>query len=72
MKKQNKMNFKKLLRKYLAIKGLDIIVYLEDGKTIELDKNRELVKDEILIYDKNNNVTRIPLANVISVDLFAA
>lgn len=67
-----KNNFRKQLKKYISIKGLDIIVYLRDGKTIELNKNRSLVKDDIVLYDKNNKEMRIPISLIESVDLFAA
>lgn len=65
-------NFKKQLKKYLAIKGLDIVVYLLDGKAIELNKNRTLVKNEIVLIDKNNREVRIPLTTIKAVDMYAA
>jgi len=65
-------NFKKLLKKYLSIKGLDIVVYLNDGAVIELNKNRILVKNEIIIRDKNDRETRIDIASIKSVELYAA
>ncbi len=65
-------NFKKLLKKYISIKGLDIVVYLEDGKIIELNKNRALVKNEIVIRDKNDREYRIQLSAIRSVELYAA
>jgi len=65
-------NFKKLLKKYLSIKGLDIIVYLNDGAIIELNKNRALVKNEIIIKDKNDRELRIQLSSIKSVELYAA
>ena len=65
-------NFKKLLKKYLEIKGLDIIIYLNDGKIIELQKNRTLIKNEIVVIDKDSNKIRIPLNTIKYVDLYAA
>lgn len=65
-------NFKKLLKKYLSIKGLDIVVYLNDGAIIELNKNRALVKNEIIIKDKNDREFRIQLSAIKSVELYAA
>ena len=70
--KTKQQDFKKALERYLNIKGLDIVVYLEDGKTIELYKNRSLVKDEIVMFDATNKEKRIPLSIVKSIDLFAA
>ncbi len=65
-------NFKKLLKKYLSIKGLDIVVYLEDGAIIELNKNRVLVKNEIIVRDNNNRELRIDISSIKSVELYAA
>ncbi len=67
-----KKNFKKLLKKYLNIKGLDIIIYLNDGKSIELNKNRSLIKNEIIIKDKTIGEYRIHLSKIKSVELYAA
>ncbi len=64
--------FKSQLKKYLSIKGLDIILYLQDGRIIELNKNRTLVKDLIIVTDKNNKELRIPISHIKSVDLYAA
>lgn len=70
--KGKQQNFKKTLERYLGIKGLDIVVYLSDGKTVELYKNRSLVKDEIVMFDSFNREKRIPLSLVRSIDLYAA
>ncbi len=65
-------DFKKMLKKYLGIKGLDIVIYLNDGKIIELEKNRHLVNNEIVIRDKRENELRIHLSSIKSVELYAA
>ncbi len=70
---QNRRNsFKSLLNKYLEIKGLDIIVLLDNGKEIEIHKNRKLVKNEIVYMDKHNRELRIPIGKIKSIDLYAA
>jgi len=71
MKKKSSA-FKSQLKKYLSIKGLDIVLYLQDGRTIELNKNRTIVKDSLVIVDANNREMRIPLSTIKSVDLYAA
>ena len=71
-KKIDKNKFRKLLSKYLDIKGLDIIILMEDGLEIELYKNRSIIDDEIVTFDKSNSEKRIPIAQIKSVDLFAA
>ncbi len=63
--------FKDMLSKYIDIKGLDIVVYLKNGSSIELNKNRNLIDDEIIMKDKKNSETRIPISHVDSIDLFA-
>ncbi|MBN2435409.1 MAG: hypothetical protein JXK07_09125 [Spirochaetes bacterium] len=65
------MSFKEMLDKYISIKGLDIVVHLKDGKSIELNKNRDLIEDEIVMFDKKNLETRIAIPDVSSIDLYA-
>jgi hypothetical protein len=72
MMQTKKTNFKSLLNKYLDIKGLDIVVLLEDGKEIELYKNRKLIRNEIVYSDKTNKEFRIPINSIKSIDLYAA
>jgi len=67
-----KNTFRVQLNKYLDIKGLDIVVLLDDGKEIELYKNRKLVKNEIIYSDKSNKELRINIARIKSIDLYAA
>ncbi len=70
--KNSKKNFRYQINKYLDIKGLDIIVSLNNGKEIELNKNRKLVKNEIISIDKNHKEMRIPISKITSIDLYAA
>jgi len=65
-------NFKTMLQKYLDIKGLDIVVILEDGTKIELYKNRTIINDTIITLEKGKEELRIPLSQIKSVDCFAA
>ena len=70
--KQPKESFRTVLERYLGIKGLDIVVYLIDGKTVELYKNRSLDNDDIVMFDSSYGSKRIPLSMVKSIDLYAA
>ena len=65
-------NFKTMLKKYIAIRGLDIIVVLKDGSEIELFKNREIIDDVIITLEKGKGEKKISLSDIKSVDLFAA
>lgn len=69
-KKRN--NFRETLEKYLDIKGLDIVVLLNDGNEVELYKNRMLIDDVIITVDGSNKEFRIPISNIKSVDMYAA
>ena len=65
-------SFRDMLEKYLEIKGLDIIVVLNDGTEVELYKNREIINDMNITMDGSNKRQSIPLSEVKSVDMFAA
>ncbi len=69
----NKNNtFREMLKKYIDIKGLDIILLMDDGIEIELHKNRKLINDEIIVVDKLIGERRYKLSKIKSVDLYAA
>ena len=74
MKKSEKTskNFKLMLKKYIAIRGLDIIVFLKDGSEVELFKNREIIDDIIITLENGKSEKRISLSDIKSVDMFAA
>lgn len=71
-RKAPKKSFREMLETYINIRGLDIIIILEDGREIELHKNRHLEDDEIVMIDKLLGEKRIPIKEVKSVDLYAA
>ncbi len=70
--KTGQRDFKTALKRYLEIKGLDIVLVMDDGTEIELSKNRELIDDVIVSMERGNRETRIPLSRIKSVDCFAA
>ncbi len=72
LKKNKAKSFRELLEKYIEIKGLDIIILMADGKEVELYKNRMIMDDELVTFDKNHPERRIPISEIKSVDLYAA
>ena len=70
--KNRAKTFRDLLEKYLEIKGLDIVVVLNDGTEVELYKNRQIIDDMIITIDNCDNSQKIPIAQIKSVDMFAA
>jgi len=70
--KTKSKSFMELLEKYLEIKGLDIVVVLSNGEEIELYKNREIIDGMIVAIDNFQNKQNIPIADIKSVDMFAA
>ncbi|MCZ8342006.1 MAG: hypothetical protein O9301_03170 [Leptospira sp.] len=63
--------FKTTLERYIHYRGIDIVLHLKDGKSVELDKNRQM-KDDVVIGNLAEGVVRIPLAEIQSADFFAA
>ncbi len=71
-RKSKPKSFRELLESYMKIRGLDIVIVLEDGREIELHKNRKLEEDAIVVHDKVLGELRIPISSIRSVDLYAA
>lgn len=63
--------FKTTLERYIHYRGIDIVLHLKDGKSVELDKNRQM-KDDVVIGNLAEGIVRIPLAEIQSADFFAA
>ncbi|TGK86827.1 hypothetical protein EHQ24_04280 [Leptospira noumeaensis] len=63
--------FKNTLERYIHYRGIDIVLHLKDGKSIELDKNRQMM-DDVVIGNLASGVVRIPIADIQSADFFAA
>ncbi len=71
-KAKKKKTFKEMLEMYLQIKGLDIIIQLENGIEIQLDKNRQLIDDMIITTINGKKEKKIPISKITAVDLYAA
>ena len=70
--KLEKENFEKQLRKFIPLRGIDIILYLKDGSILELDKNRQLEGN--YIQKKNRNITEntVAIQDIVRAEFFAA
>ncbi|HOF14677.1 MAG TPA: hypothetical protein P5130_06395, partial [Spirochaetota bacterium] len=70
-KKTKSISFSKQLKKYISIKGLEMVIHLVNGEIIELHNNVRLEKNTIVVKNKNNEFY-IPLSDIKSIDLYAA
>jgi len=71
MKKARSNDFIKQLKKYISIKGLEIVIHLVNGEVIELQNNVRLEKNNIIVRNKNREF-HIPISDIKSIDLYAA
>lgn len=70
-KKIKSYSFVNQLKKYISIKGLELVIHLVNGEIIELQNNVRLEKNNIIVKNKNNEY-QIPLSDIKSIDLYAA
>ena len=68
----NQEDFKQQIRRFIPFRGIDIVLHLEDGSTLELDKNRQLKDDCILKKNRDNVEISIPIETVVRAEFFAA
>ena len=64
--------FKKQLQQYIQFRGIDIILYLKDGSTLELDKNRKMEGDIVIRNNRDGMQSQIHIEEIVKVDFFAA
>lgn len=68
-----KKKFERLLHKYISFRGIDIVLYLNDGSVIELDKNRSIEGNCIVKKNARQQVElTIPIDAIKKADFFAA
>lgn len=69
---KKKDNFKKVLSRYVNYRGIDIVLYLKDGRVVELDKNRKIDGDAVIKNNKEGSILRIDLCDIKKAEFFAA
>ncbi len=65
-------DFKKQLQQYIQFRGIDIILYLKDGTTIELDKNRQMEGDVVIKNGRDGIQASFHIEEILKADFFAA
>ena len=68
----NDKDFKQQLRRFIPFRGIDIVLHLDDGKILELDKNRQIEGDLILKKNRKDVEMSIPLKKVVRAEFYAA
>jgi hypothetical protein len=64
--------FKKQLQQYIQFRGIDIILHLKDGTTLELDKNRKMEGDIVIRNNRDGRQSQIHIEEIVKVDFYAA
>ncbi len=65
-------DFKQQLRRFIPFRGIDIVLHLEDGRVMELDKNRQIEGDTIIKKNRDSVEFSIPIQEVIRAEFYAA
>ena len=58
-------DFKKQLQQYIQFRGIDIILHLKDGSTMELDKNRKMEGDIVIRNSRDGKQNEIHIEEII-------
>lgn len=64
--------FRKQLEQYIGFRGIDIVLYLKDGTTIELDKNRKMEGDVVIKNGRDGIQASVKIEEILKADFFAA
>ena len=70
--KLNNQEFKQQLIRFIPFRGIDIVLHLEDGRVLELDKNRQMQGDLILKKNRSTIEMSIPIDEVVRAEFYAA
>ncbi len=66
------VTFKNVLSRYVNYRGIDIVLYLKDGRVIELDKNRKMDGDSVIKNSRDGTIDKIALSDIKKAEFFAA
>ncbi len=64
--------FLKQLSRYIQYRGIDIVLHMRDGSTVELDKNRRMDGRMIICHSRTGGQEFIPVDDIRSAEFFAA
>lgn len=64
--------FQRQLRRFIPFRGIDIVLYLKDGRKMELDKNRVMEGNLILRNTRSGLQKAVDINEVVQADFFAA
>lgn len=65
-------DFKKQLQQYIQFRGIDIILHLKDGTTVELDKNRQMEGDVVIKNGRDGIQASVHIEDILKADFYAA
>ncbi len=65
-------DFTQQLRRFIPFRGIDIVLHLEDGSILELDKNRQMEGNHILKKNRGTVEREIPLSEIVKAEFYAA
>lgn len=70
--KLNNDEFKKQLEQFISFRGIDIVLHLKDGTTVELDKNRQMEGDVVIKMGRDGIQASVSVEEIVKADFFAA
>lgn len=70
--KLHSSEFRKQLEQYIQFRGIDIVLYLKDGTTLELDKNRRLEGDVVVKNGRDGIQASVKIDEILKADFYAA
>ncbi len=70
--KLHSSEFRKQLEQYIQFRGIDIVLHLKDGTTLELDKNRKMEGDVVLKNGRDGIQASVRIDDIVKADFYAA
>lgn len=72
--KETENDFKNQLARYIQFRAIDIVLYLKDGSTVELDRNRTMEGDIVINGQRPAaaGVNQIHIDEIMKADFYAA
>ncbi len=63
-------SFLQQLKKYISFRGIDMVVHLKDGSSLQLNKNRKIKNNQIIHFASIGHEKNVCIDEILRIEMF--